>query len=68
MSPWQYTIFIVYKIKFCVIDWHVVFLCYNTSGWKKIKHSHLIQFELNYNLDNSMNFCADGGYILGSIS
>ena len=23
MSPWQYTIFIVYKIKCCVIDWHV---------------------------------------------
>jgi len=26
MSPWQYTIFIVYKIKCCVIDWHVVLL------------------------------------------
>ena len=23
MSPWQYTIFIVYKINCCVIDWHV---------------------------------------------
>jgi len=34
MSPWQYTIFIAYKIKCCVIDWHVVFICYNTSGWK----------------------------------
>ena len=27
MSPWQYTIFIVYKIKCCVIDWHVLFIC-----------------------------------------
>jgi len=26
MSPWQYTIFIVYKIQCCVIDWHVVFI------------------------------------------
>ena len=26
MSPWQHIIFIVYKIKRCVIDWHVVFI------------------------------------------
>ena len=26
ISPWQYTIFNVYKIKCCVIDWHVVFI------------------------------------------
>jgi len=26
MSPWQCTMFIVYRIKCCVIDWHVVFL------------------------------------------
>jgi len=26
MSPWQYAIFIVYKIKCCVMDWHVVFI------------------------------------------
>jgi hypothetical protein len=25
MSPWQYTIFTVYKIK-CAIDWHLVFI------------------------------------------
>jgi len=37
MSPWQYTIFIVYKIKCCVVDWHVVFICYNTLGWKTLK-------------------------------
>ena len=36
MSPWQYTIFTVYKIKCCVIDWHVVFICYNTSGWRAL--------------------------------
>ena len=36
MSPWQYTVFIVYKIKCCVIGWHVVFICYNTSGWKAL--------------------------------
>ena len=36
MSPWQYTIFIVYKIKCCLIDWHFVFICYNTSGWKTL--------------------------------
>jgi len=26
MSPWQYAIFNVYKIKCCVIDWHDVFI------------------------------------------
>ena len=36
MSPWQYTNFIVYKMKCCVIDWHVVFICYNTWGWKTL--------------------------------
>jgi len=35
MWPWH-TIFIVYKIKCCVIDWHVVFICYDTSGWKTL--------------------------------
>jgi len=32
ISPWQYTIFIVYKIMCCVIDWDVVFIClYHTT-------------------------------------
>ena len=26
VSPWQYTIFVVCKIKCCVIDWNVVFI------------------------------------------
>ena len=30
ISLWQYIIFIVYKIKCCITDWHVVFICYNT--------------------------------------
>ena len=30
MSPWQYIIFIAYKIKCCVIDWHAVFIHYNS--------------------------------------
>ena len=29
----KYTIFFI-GIKCCVIDWRVVFICYNTSGWK----------------------------------
>ena len=33
MSLWQYTIFVLYKIKCCVIDWYVVFICYNTWWW-----------------------------------
>ena len=33
--PDKYTI--VYKIKCCVIDGRVVFVCYNTSGWKTSK-------------------------------
>jgi len=37
MSSWQYTIFILYKIKCCVIDWHVVFICYNTLGSKTLQ-------------------------------
>ena len=36
MSPCQYTIFIVYKLKCFVIDWHVEFIYYNTSGWKTL--------------------------------
>ena len=28
MSPWQYIIVIVHKIKCCVIDWHVVFISF----------------------------------------
>jgi len=27
---------IVYKNKCCVIDLRVVFVCYNTSGWKTL--------------------------------
>jgi len=34
MSPRQYTIFIVYKIMCCVIDWHVIFILYNTLNRK----------------------------------
>ena len=36
MSPWQNIICIVCKIKCFVIDWHVVFICYNISGWKTV--------------------------------
>jgi len=25
-------LFLLYRMKCCVIDWHVVFICYNTSG------------------------------------
>jgi len=39
MSPWQYTIFIVYKTKCCVIDWHILFICYNNPGWKTLNFS-----------------------------
>ena len=41
-SPWQYTIFIVYKTKWCVIDWHVVFICYNKPGWETLNFSLLL--------------------------
>jgi hypothetical protein len=34
-GPDKYTI--VHKIKCCVNDWCVVFVCYNTSGWKTSK-------------------------------
>ena len=40
MSPWQYTIFIVYKIKCCVIDWHVVFIFKSRSGYWLLWHKH----------------------------
>jgi len=30
-------IFVVYKIKCCVMDWHFVFIRYNTSGWIILK-------------------------------
>ena len=52
MSPWQYTIFIVYKIKCSVIDWQVVFVCYNTSGWKTIKKKRL-----RYNAILNSRYC-----------
>jgi len=35
MSPWQYTIFIVYQIKCRVIDWHVVFICRDQRQTRK---------------------------------
>ena len=41
MSPWQYTIFIVYKIKCCVIDWHVVFVSLKNSNAYFIKNEIL---------------------------
>ena len=47
MSPWQYTIFIEYKVKCCVIDWHVVFVCYNTSGWKTLNVSFSVKGTVN---------------------
>ena len=42
-KPWQYTICIVYKIKCSVIDWHVVFICYNTLGCKTLKKKNTIR-------------------------
>jgi len=52
MSPWQYTIFIVYKIKCSVIDWQVVFICYNTLGWKAITKK-----KLRYNAVLNSRYC-----------
>ena len=39
--------------------------CVTMHGFMNVRfpnhsHPHLIQFELNYSLDNSTNFCADG--------
>ena len=48
MSPWQYIIFIVYKIKCCVIDWRFVFTCYNTSGWKTLKRILAFQYRVRW--------------------
>ena len=36
---------IVYKIKFCVNDERVLFVCYNTSGWKS---TNLVFLALSY--------------------
>jgi len=56
MSPWQYTIFIVYKIKCCVIDWHIVFICHNTSGWKTFKKIYNIDQRNAQFLNQYFNF------------
>jgi len=44
MSPWQYTIFIVYKIRCCVIDWQVIFMCCDS----KTSVSGVFAWHLNF--------------------
>ena len=45
MSPWQYTIFIVYKIKCCVIDWHFVFIHLIMFGEEYLSRSVVIKIQ-----------------------
>ena len=46
MSPWQYTIFIVYKIKCCVTDWLTYLLNNLLTLWCTVLHEKLTGLQL----------------------
>jgi len=62
MSPWQYTIFIVYKIKCCVTDWQVVFIYDNILS----KYIHMVRLWCLYSniFSSSQIFdCTSSGWL-----